>query len=113
MLIYACSRIDEPHVYRQRETKKLATKVNKFMLKMSLLGMIDTLGGGLVSPLLAYWFFLRYGVELKSLGFMFFLSYFLAAMSFLTAPIKYPQTKVNTAPLSEAVVTTKPTVMVE
>ena len=54
---------------------------------MSLLGMIDNLGGGLVSPLISYWFFLRYGVELKSLGFMFFLSYFLAAMSFLTAPI--------------------------
>ena len=54
---------------------------------MSLLGMVDNLGGGLISPLLAYWFFLRYGVELKSLGFMFFLSYFLAAMSFLTAPI--------------------------
>ena len=86
-LIYAYSRIDEHHVYRKRETKTLATKANKFVLKMSLLGMIDNLGGGLVSPLLAYWFFLRYGVELKSLGFMFFLSYFLAAMSFLTAPI--------------------------
>ena len=54
---------------------------------MSLLGMVDNLGGGLISPLISYWFFLRYGVELKSLGFMFFLSYFLAAMSFLTAPI--------------------------
>jgi MFS family permease len=54
---------------------------------MSLLGMIDNLGAGLVSPLISYWFFLRYGVELKSLGFMFFLSYILAALSFLTAPI--------------------------
>ncbi|MGH7886272.1 MAG: MFS transporter [Candidatus Binatia bacterium] len=87
VLIYAYSQIDEQHVYRKRETKKLATKANKFVLKMSLLGMIDNFGGGLISPLLAYWFFLRYGVDLKSLGFMFFLSYFLAAMSFLTAPI--------------------------
>jgi sugar phosphate permease len=54
---------------------------------MSLLGMIDNLGGGLISPLMSYWFFLRYGVELKSLGIMFFLSYFLAALSFLTAPV--------------------------
>ena len=87
VLIYAYSQIDEHHVYLKREKIKLATKANKFVLKMSLLGMVDNLGGGLISPLLAYWFFLRYGVELKSLGFMFFLSYFLAAMSFLTAPI--------------------------
>ena len=87
VLIFAYSQINEHHVYRKREKKTLATKANKFVLKMSLLGMVDNLGGGLISPLLAYWFFLRYGVELKSLGFMFFLSYFLAAMSFLTAPI--------------------------
>ncbi len=87
VLIYAYSQIDEHHVYHKREKTKLATKANKFVLKMSLLGMVDNLGGGLISPLLAYWFFLRYGVELKSLGIMFFLSYLLAAMSFLTAPI--------------------------
>jgi hypothetical protein len=87
VLIYAYSQIDEHHIYQKREKKKLATKANKFVLKMSLLGMVDNLGGGLISPLMAYWFFLRYGVELKSLGLMFFLSYFLAAMSFLTAPI--------------------------
>jgi MFS family permease len=54
---------------------------------MSLLGIVDNLGSGLISPLLSYWFFLRYGVELKSLGALFFLSYFFAALSFLAAPI--------------------------
>jgi MFS family permease len=87
VLIFAYAQIDEHHVPRKREKKPLVTKANKFVVKMSLLGMIDNLGGGLISPLISYWFFLRYGVELKSLGFMFFLSYFLAAMSFLTAPI--------------------------
>ena len=87
VLIYAYSRIEEHHVAKKREKKPLVNKTNSFVVKMSLLGMIDNLGGGLISPLLAYWFFLRYGVELKSLGFMFFLSYVLAAMSFLTAPI--------------------------
>jgi MFS family permease len=87
ILIFSYSRIDEQHVYRKREKKQIATKANKFVLKMSLLGMVDNLGGGLISPLMSYWFFLRYGVELKSLGLMFFLSYFLAAMSFLTAPL--------------------------
>lgn len=87
VLMYAYSRIDERHAPKKREKKTLVTKANAFVVKMSLLGMIDNLGGGLISPLISYWFFLRYGVELKSLGFMFFLSYFLAAMSFLTAPI--------------------------
>jgi len=87
VLIFAYSKIEEHHVPRKREKKPLVTKANSFVVKMSLLGMIDNLGGGLISPLIAYWFFLRYGVELKSLGFMFFLSYLLAAMSFLTAPI--------------------------
>ncbi len=86
VLIFAYSRIDEHHVAKKRAKKPMVTKANAFVLKMSLLGMIDNLGGGLVSPLISYWFFLRYGVELKSLGFMFFLSYFLAAMSFPLAP---------------------------
>jgi MFS family permease len=87
VLIFAYSKIDEHHVPKKRVKKQLVTKANAFVIKMSLLGMVDNLGGGLISPLISYWFFLRYGVELKSLGFMFFLSYFLAAMSFLTAPL--------------------------
>ena len=87
VLIFAYAQIEEHHRPRKGEKKPLTTRANKFVVKMSLLGMIDNLGGGLISPLISYWFFLRYGVELKSLGFMFFLSYFLAAMSFLTAPL--------------------------
>ena len=87
VLIFAYAQIDEHHVPKKTEKRKLATKANAFVIKMSLLGMIDNFGAGLVSPLISYWFFLRYGVELKSLGFMFFLSYILAALSFLTAPI--------------------------
>ena len=89
VLIFAYSSIDEHHVHvARKEGKRSPTKrVGGFVIKMSLLGMIDNLGGGLISPLMSYWFFLRYGVELKSLGFMFFLSYLLAALSFLTAPL--------------------------
>lgn len=87
VLIYAYSRIEEHHVPKPREKRPLVNRNNRFVIKMSLLGMVDNLGGGLISPLISYWFFLRFGVELKSLGFMFFLSYFLAAMSFLTAPL--------------------------
>ena len=88
VLILAYSSINEQHVYvpRQRESKIAANKAGGFITKMSLLGMVDNLGAGLVGPLIDYWFFLRYGVELKALGLMFFLSHFVAALSFLAAP---------------------------
>jgi MFS family permease len=88
-LIFAYASINEHHVYTPRKRDKAATKAKRFGIvpKLAALGMIDNFGAGLISPLMAYWFFLRFGVELKSLGFMFFLSYFLAALSFLLAPI--------------------------
>jgi MFS family permease len=89
VLILAYSSINEQHVYlpRQRERKIAANQAGGFVTKMSLLGMVDNLGAGLVGPLIAYWFFLRYGVELKALGLMFFLSHIVAALSFLAAPV--------------------------
>jgi MFS family permease len=89
VLILAYASINEQHVHvpRQREKKPAAKKTGGFITKMSLLGMVDNLGAGLISPLIAYWFFLRFGVELKSLGVMFFLSHFFAALSFLAAPV--------------------------
>ena len=89
VLILAYSTINEQHIYlpRQSEKKIAPNKAGGFITKMSLLGMVDNLGAGLVGPLIAYWFFLRYGVELKALGLMFFLSHFVAALSFLAAPV--------------------------
>ena len=67
--------------------KKISRKTGVFVTKMSILGIVDNFGAGMAGSLVSYWFFLRYGVELKSLGLLFFLSYFLAALSFLSAPI--------------------------
>ncbi|TMA08378.1 MAG: MFS transporter [Deltaproteobacteria bacterium] len=86
VLIFAYSRITEHHVPRTRE-KKISKQAGVFVTKLSLLGMVDNLGAGMAGPLMSYWLFLRFGIELKSLGIMFFLSYFFAALSFLAAPI--------------------------
>jgi MFS family permease len=86
VLFFAYASIDEHHVPPKRENRG-RKPINRFVLKISLLGMVDNLGAGLIGPLLSYWFYLRYGVELKSLGLMFFLSYLLAALSFLCAPV--------------------------
>ena len=88
ILIFAYSSINEHHIPRKREkTNRRRTARSGFVTKIALLGMVDNLGAGLVGPLISYWFFRRFGVELKSLGFMFFLSYFFAALSFLAAPV--------------------------
>jgi len=85
-LIFVYATIAEEH--RPRETeKRISKKSSAFITKMSLLGVVDNLGAGMLGPLISYWFFLRYGVELKALGLLFSLSYFLAAISFLVAPI--------------------------
>src|SRR6266511_6143237 len=68
VLIFAYSSIDEHHVHvaRKRENRSQTKRVDGFVIKMSLLGMVVHLGAGLIGPLMSYWFFLRYGVELKS-----------------------------------------------
>lgn len=86
-LIFAYAKISERHVPRQKEKKTISKKSGAFVTKLSLLGMVDNLGAGMVGPFVAYWFYLRFGVELKALGFTFFLSYLLAAVSFLLAPV--------------------------
>ncbi|MBI2087346.1 MAG: MFS transporter [Deltaproteobacteria bacterium] len=79
------SLLEEP---RPRQTRRIISKKSGiFVTKMSLLGIVDNLGAGMLSPLISYWFYLRYGVELKALGVLFFLSYMLAAISFLVAPL--------------------------
>ncbi|MBI4529753.1 MAG: MFS transporter, partial [Deltaproteobacteria bacterium] len=85
-LLFVYRAIAEEHRPRQRE-RKISRQSGMFVTKMSLLGVLDNMGAGLIGPLVSYWFFLRFGVELKSLGLMFFLSYIFAALSFLAAPV--------------------------
>jgi MFS family permease len=73
----------QPHIVETKMSKASGL----FVTKMSLLSFVDNFGAGLAGSLVSYWFFLRFGVELKSLGFLFFISYFFSALSFLSAPI--------------------------
>ncbi len=86
VLLFVYRAISEER--RPGETKKKISKsTGVFVTKMSLLAFVDNFGAGLAGSLVSYWFFLRFGVELKSLGLLFFISNFLAALSFLSAPI--------------------------
>jgi MFS family permease len=84
LLVY--SSISEQHQPRIRE-RKISKSTGVFVTKMSILAFVDNFGAGMAGGLVSYWFFLRFGVQLKSLGLLFFISNFLAALSFLSAPI--------------------------
>jgi MFS family permease len=86
LLVFVYSAISEEHQPRQVE-KKISKSTGVFVTKMSLLAFVDNFGAGMAGGLVSYWFFLRFGVELKSLGLLFFIANFLAALSFLSAPI--------------------------
>ena len=84
LLVY--NLISEQHQPRRVE-KKVSKATGVFVTKMSILAFVDNFGAGMAGGLVSYWFYLRFGVELKSLGLLFFISNFLAALSFLSAPI--------------------------
>jgi len=84
LLVYGS--ISEQHQPRASE-RKISKSTGVFVTKMSILAFVDNFGAGMAGGLVSYWFFLRFGVELKSLGLLFFISNFLAALSFLSAPI--------------------------
>ena len=67
--------------------RKMSKSSGIFVTKMSALAVVDNFGAGMAGALVPYWFFLSFGVELKALGIIFFASYFLAALSFLSAPV--------------------------
>jgi MFS family permease len=84
LLVYRS--ISEQHQPRRSE-RNISKATGVFVTKMSILAFVDNFGAGMAGGLVSYWFFLRFGVELKSLGLLFFISNFLAALSFLIAPI--------------------------
>ena len=85
-LLFVYSAIHEEH--RPRAVQKTISKASgKFVTRMSMLAVVDNFGAGMAGALIPYWFYLRFGVELKSLAVIFFASFFLAALSFLSAPL--------------------------
>ncbi|MBM4260593.1 MAG: MFS transporter [Deltaproteobacteria bacterium] len=57
------------------------------VIKLAALFSLDAFAGAfIVQSIMAYWFYLRYNVDLKSLGGIFFGTNVLAALSFLAAP---------------------------
>ena len=62
-------------------------KSTKIVVKLAGLFSLDAFAGGfIVQSIVAYWFYLRFRIDLKDLGGIFFGTNFLSALSFLAAP---------------------------
>ena len=75
--------IREPR--RPKPKKIIPVKSSRVILKFSTFRAFDGLGAGTFNFLLAYWFFVRYNVDLAELAIVFALSELLAAIAMLTA----------------------------
>ncbi len=61
----------------------LAHRENRALLLMTLVNMVNSLGVGLVAPLLPYWFAVRFGVGPELIGPVYSLTFFLTGLSSL------------------------------
>lgn len=70
------------------QARKIGVEKSRgIVAKLAGLFALDAFAGGfIVQSIVAYWFYLRYNVDLNALGAIFFGTNFLAAISFLAAP---------------------------
>jgi MFS family permease len=68
------------------EAPPLSPETRSYVLRLSLLFSVDSLGGGFITQsLVSFWFFDRFGLGMDAIGTIFAASSLLAAVSFLLA----------------------------
>jgi MFS family permease len=68
------------------EAPPLSPETRRYVLGLSLLFSVDSLGGGFITQtLVSYWFFDRFNLDMDTIGVIFAISNILAAVSFLLA----------------------------
>ncbi len=65
------------------EEARVAARENKAMATLVAVNMINSLGVGLVAPILPYWFAVRYGVGPDAIGPVYFLTFLLTGLASL------------------------------
>jgi MFS family permease len=86
-LLYAkLSKIIEIQTKTEQRRQVLSEKAKPVVQKLSALFAIDSFGGGfIVQVIIAYYFSVRFGLDLTSLGVIFSATQIVTAMSFLAA----------------------------
>jgi MFS family permease len=75
---------DQPEAKRVPEStseRSVTRQENWSLLKLALVNSLNGFGGGLASPLIAYWFHLRYGVDTATIGTTLAIGFVLTGIS--------------------------------
>lgn len=91
-VLYACLsprvEISEPSVVATKFGPGLSPQSRRVIVRLAALFGLDSLGGGFLSgALLAYWFYLRFGVSEATLGTLFFATRILNVISYPIAAL--------------------------
>jgi len=85
VLYASLSRQVEPNPNRRR-TSVISAAGRRIVFKLSSLFAIDSFGGGFIGQsILSYYFYLRFGLDLATLGLIFFATQLVTALSFLVS----------------------------
>jgi len=85
VLYASLSRQVEPNPNRPR-TSVISAAGRRIVFKLSSLFAIDSFGGGFIGQsILSYYFYLRFGLDLATLGLIFFATQLVTALSFLVS----------------------------
>jgi predicted MFS family arabinose efflux permease len=84
MLLLFISK-DPPTVGEKRE-RYLSKESRDKLGKLSFIGVVDGFGSGMIYPLFSLWFYLRFGVSVASLGYIFAVSKIFETVAYLMGP---------------------------
>jgi MFS family permease len=86
LYLFLDSQVESQPAASHLELNRVTPQTKRIVWRISALFALDSAGGGfLADALLAYWFFLRFGVNEKQLGLLFFVVRVLNALSHLGA----------------------------
>jgi len=84
MLLLFISR--DPHTVGEKRERYMSRDSRDRLRKLSFIGVIDGFGSGMIYPLFSLWFYLRFGVSVAGLGYIFAVSKIFETAAYLIGP---------------------------
>jgi predicted MFS family arabinose efflux permease len=76
----------DPHITRDKEERYLSTESRNKLGKLSIILLCDGFGSGMIFPLFSLWFYIRFGLSVASLGYIFGVSKIFETSAYLLGP---------------------------
>jgi len=76
----------DPHTVSEKRERYMSKDSRDKLQKLSIIGVIDGFGSGMIYPLFSLWFYLRFGVSVAGLGYIFAVSKIFETAAYLFGP---------------------------